>query len=76
MKRIDKYLIDCRKDVTVREISGKAAAQVILSDESPAVVPVSCGTELSRLGLNLNDTVAVIPDDTGVVHFFHVPDSF
>jgi len=30
------------------------------------VVPVTCDTELSRLGLKVNDTVAVIPDDTGM----------
>jgi hypothetical protein len=65
MKRVDKYFVECRKNVTVREISGEEAAQAILGDNSPVVAPVTCDTELSRLGLNLNDTVAVIPDDTG-----------
>lgn len=76
MKRIDKYFVDRRKNVTIREISGEEAAQAILSDESPAVAPIACDTELSRLGLNLNDTIAVIPDDTGVVHFFPALEPF
>jgi len=75
MKRVDKYFVDRRRTITVHEISGEEAAQAILSDEAPAMVPVTCDTELSRLGLNLNDTIAVIPDDTGVVHFFHSPES-
>ena len=67
MKRVDKYMANCRRNVAVREISGEEAVQAILSDESPGVVPVTCDTELSRLGLNLNDTIEVIPDDTGRV---------
>ena len=74
MKRVDKYMANCRRNVAVREISGEEAVQAILSDESPDVVPVTCDTELSRLGLNLNDTIEVIPDDTGVVHFFYAPE--
>ena len=75
MKRVDKHLANCRRNVAVREISGEEAAQALLSGEPPDVVPVTCDTELSRLSLNLNDTVAVIPDDTGIVHFFHAPES-
>jgi hypothetical protein len=40
MKRVDKYFVECRKNVTVRELSGEEAAQAILSDKSPAVAPV------------------------------------
>jgi hypothetical protein len=75
MKRVDKYLAKCRRNVVVREISGEEAAQAILSGESPEVVPVTCDTELSRLGLTLNDTIAIIPDDTGVADLFHAPES-
>ena len=65
IERVDKYLVNRRKNVTIREISGEEAAQTIFSHEPPTVVPVTCGIELSRLGLKLNDAVAVIPDDTG-----------
>ena len=75
MKRVDKHLVNCRRNVAVREISGEEAAQVILSGGSPGVVPATCDTELSRLGLNLNDMIAVTPDDTGIVYFFHAPES-
>lgn len=73
IERVDKYLVDRRKNVTIREISGEEAAQTIFSHELPTVVPVTCGIELSRLGLKLNDTIAVIPDDTGLIHFIHAP---
>ena len=67
MKRVDKYMGNCRRHVAARGISGEEAVQAILSDESPGMVPVTCDTELSRLGLNLNDTIEVRPDDTGIV---------